>query len=173
MLVYVHDSFATCERTSEKSYWKTLKKMPWLALPFQDPVCKKLQRVFDYPLYTCEDEDGPDHSLVIIGPQGKFVELYGADILKNYGIAAYPFTQKRVAKLEAERIKELKLDMFWSRKTTLIQKNGSTVSSFDIIILVSRPTLLLRMELFFFTLLIDSCVVLYRFSYRNSRERES
>lgn len=150
MLVYVHDSFATCERTSEKSYWKTLKKMPWLALPFQDPVCKKLQRVFDYPLYTCEDEDGPDHSLVIIGPQGKFVERYGADILKNYGIAAYPFTQKGVAKLEAERIKELKLDMFWSRKTTLIQKNGSTVSSFDIIILVSRPTLLLRMEPFFF-----------------------
>ncbi|KAL1821390.1 probable nucleoredoxin 1 [Daucus carota subsp. sativus] len=127
VLVYVHDSFATCERTSEKSYWKTLKKMPWLALPFQDPVCKKLQRVFDYPLYTCEDEDGPDHSLVIIGPQGKFVERYGADILKNYGIAAYPFTQKGVAKLEAERIKELKLDMFWSRKTTLIQKNGSTV----------------------------------------------
>lgn len=128
VFVYIHDTFMTFGDASEKSYWKTFKKMPWLALPFKDPVCKKLQRVFKYPMDSLGP--GPDPSLLIIGPQGKFVERYGADILKKHGISAYPFTRNRVAKLEVERIKELNLNRFWGRKTTFVQKDGSRVSSF-------------------------------------------
>lgn len=144
VLVYVHDAFHTFHRTSEDSYWKTFKEMPWLALPFKDLACKKLQRVFNYPLFTDQDDDGPDRSLVIIGPRGKFIELYGADILKKYGISAYPFTRQRVAKLEAECIQELKLNMFWTPKTTFIQKDGSMVQLSELELVGKRIIVLIE-----------------------------
>lgn len=48
VLVYIHDAFLSFEQSSENSYWETFKTIPWLALPFKDPVCKKLQSVFRY-----------------------------------------------------------------------------------------------------------------------------
>lgn len=140
VFVYIHDAFMSFQDSSENSFWETFKTMPWLALPFKDPVCKKLQRVFKYPLDA--DGPGPNPSLVIIGAQGKFVEQYGADILDEFGVSAYPFTRKRVAKLEAECIKKLNLNMFWGPKTSFIRKDGSTVSfltflASDLFLLVS------------------------------------
>lgn len=141
VFVYIHDGSYYFGHTSEELYWKSFKTMPWLALPFKDPVCKKLLRIFDYPMDP--NRPGPDPNLVIIGPQGKFVERYGADILMKYGISAYPFTRKSVAKLKAERIKKLNMNMFWKPNTSFIQKDGSTVSSFVIVVFDSKPALLL------------------------------
>ncbi|XP_074362254.1 putative nucleoredoxin 1 [Apium graveolens] len=84
------------------------------------------QRVFKYPMDSLGP--GPDPILLMIGPQGKFVERYGADILTKNGISGYPFTRSRVAKLEVECIKKLNINMFWGRKTTFFKKDGSALS---------------------------------------------
>lgn len=133
VLVYVHDSINTSEYATEESFWKTFSKMPWLALPFKDPRCKYLKRIFSYPVDL--EGPGPDPRLVIIGPQGKYYELYGFDILQKFGIKAYPFTRVRIAKSEAKYMKKLKLDMFWDPNTSFTQKNGSKVSSLNILVL--------------------------------------
>ncbi|KAL8104997.1 hypothetical protein AgCh_028965 [Apium graveolens] len=134
VLVYVHDSIDTSQYATEESFWKTSSKMPWLALPFKDPRCKYLKRVFSYPLDL--DGPGPDPRLVIIGPQGKYYELYGVDILHKFGTRAYLFTRMRIAKAEANYIKKLRLDMFWDPNTSFTQKNGPEVSSLTFLCLV-------------------------------------
>ncbi|KAL1821908.1 hypothetical protein ACET3Z_016777 [Daucus carota] len=127
VLVYVHDSFDSCEFASEKSFWKKLNKMSWLALPFKDPRCKYLKRIFNYPAEL--NGWDPDPRLVIIGPQGKYFEPYGADILNRFGISAFPFTRRRAAELESESeyIKSLKLDMLLDPRTSFTQANGTKV----------------------------------------------
>ncbi|WOG99017.1 hypothetical protein DCAR_0418363 [Daucus carota subsp. sativus] len=125
VLVHIHDSVYSSECATEESFWKTFSKMPWLALPFKDPRCKYLKRVFSYPVDL--EGPGPDPRLVIIGPRGKYYELYGADILQRFGVEAYPFTRMRIAKLEATYMKELKLDKFWDPNISFIQKNGPEV----------------------------------------------
>ncbi|KAL6496484.1 hypothetical protein OROGR_029742 [Orobanche gracilis] len=78
------------------------KTMPWLALPFKDPNCVKLQCIFDYPLEL--EGTRPDPSLIIIGRHGKFIEPFAADAVKDFGCPAYPFTRKRAAELLAEKV---------------------------------------------------------------------
>lgn len=67
VLVYVHDSFDSCEFASEEAFWKKFSRMPWLALPFKDPRCKYLKRIFNYPVDL--EGQGPDPRLVIVGPK--------------------------------------------------------------------------------------------------------
>lgn len=132
VLIYAHDTVYTYDCTTEASFRKTFSKMPWLALPFKDPNCKRLQRIFDHPLSL--KDLGPDPTLVIIGPHGNFIEEYGVDILLNFGIAAYPFTRKSAAKLEAEKAKRVKLEMFWRDPNTFFrQKDGPDVSFYLVI----------------------------------------
>lgn len=102
--------------------------MPSLALPFKDPNHKKLIRIFGYPNILDDGEEAP--TLVIIGPNGEFVDPCGADILTRFGIPAYPFTRKNLAKLETEKAKELKLEMLWDPSTIFrVQGIGLEVSS--------------------------------------------
>lgn len=129
VLIYAHDTVYTYDITTEVSFQKTFSTMPWLALPFKDPNCKKLQRIFDHPEHLKDLGPEPDPTLVIIGPHGNFIEEFGADILLKFGIAAYPFTRESAAKLEAEKAKRLKLEMFWRDPNTLFrQKDGRSVS---------------------------------------------
>lgn len=125
VLIYIHDSLNTQGRTNEDTFWKTFKTMPWLALPFKDPVIKKLRRICSYPL----DFDGPapDPGLVIVGPRGEFFEPYGADIFMNFGIPAYPFTRKRMVEVEVEKLEEVKPYMIWDSDTVLIRNAESEV----------------------------------------------
>ncbi|KAL6529810.1 hypothetical protein OROGR_015433 [Orobanche gracilis] len=127
VLVYVHGSWDSFERSNEESFWKIFNAMSCLALSFKDINCTKLWQIFSYPLDL--EGPGPDPRLVIIGfgPQGKFVEPYAVDILKNFGISAYPLTRKRVAELEAQYVMKLKPDMFWDPNTFFIQRDGSEV----------------------------------------------
>ncbi|KAL8130844.1 putative nucleoredoxin 1 [Apium graveolens] len=128
VLVYFHDSFSSgFQHTSEESYWKCFREMPWLALPYKDPVCNTLLQVFDYPNYADPDGSEPNPNLLIIGPKGKFVERYGADILLKYGISAYPFTRKKVAKLEAKTMRKNKLFNGGNKSIPLVRKDGSIV----------------------------------------------
>lgn len=80
--------------TSEESFWKKFKTTPWLALPFKDPNYKKLIRIFGYPDMLDDREEA--HTLVIIGPNGEFVDPCGAEILMRFGISAYPFTRNNL-----------------------------------------------------------------------------
>ncbi|KAL6577333.1 hypothetical protein OROMI_011609 [Orobanche minor] len=76
VLIYIHDSLNTLGRTDAESFKKAFETMPWLALPFKDAYCKKVQRVFLYPFGL--DGPHPNHSLVIIGPSGELIEPFGA-----------------------------------------------------------------------------------------------
>lgn len=128
VLLYLYDTHGTLHSTNEESFWKKFKDMPWLALPFKDPNHKKLKRIFGYP----DDLNGPERppTLVIFGPNGEFVDPCGGDILMKFGAPACPFTRKRLAKLETERAKEVKLGMLWDPNTVFrVEKYGSEVSS--------------------------------------------
>lgn len=113
VLVYLHDSIDACKNASKASFWTTLHSMPWLALPYKDPRCKNLKRIFEYPCDLEASESDP--RLAIIGPHGTYVEPYGADILKlfKYATSAYPFTRSKAAELDVENLKHLSLlDIF-------------------------------------------------------------
>ncbi|XP_074365766.1 putative nucleoredoxin 1 isoform X1 [Apium graveolens] len=125
VLIYVAEpALYDCKSNSEESFWKVLKTMPWLALPFRDECCRKLRRVFKL-LYNYEEDP---NELVIIGPHAELVEPHGASILLEYGISAYPFTFKKAVELETEKIKHLKLEMLWDKNTVFRRNNGSQVS---------------------------------------------
>ncbi|KAL6575569.1 hypothetical protein OROHE_000946 [Orobanche hederae] len=115
VLLYLYDTCGTVNCSSEDSFWKLFKSMPWLALPFKDRNHKKLIRIFGYPNKLDDGEEAP--TLVVIGPNCEFIDPCGADILMRFGIPAYPFTRKNLAKLETEKAKELKLEMLWDRNT--------------------------------------------------------
>lgn len=131
VLIYVYDTSNTLHCTNEDTFWKTFKKMPWLALPFKDPVIKKLKRICRYPL----DLDGPepDPGLVIVGPRGAYFEPYGADIFMNFGIPTYPFTRRKMVDLVAGKAKSVKLDMLWDSNTVLRRRDESEVKFSEVV----------------------------------------
>lgn len=130
VLIYLYDTERTCCYANEESFYKTFKSMPWLALPFRDPAYRKLKRLFG--LNADEDQLVQTPSLVIIGPHGEFVEPWGAEILTSFKPLAYPFTREAVAKLETDKIKEMKLEMLWDRNALFRRNDGTEVSSFDL-----------------------------------------
>lgn len=134
VLIYTHGWWNTYVRKDEDSFWKAFGTMPWLALPYEDTNCnKKLQRIFDYPQELVGTK--PDSTLVIIGPNGKFLEPLGANILLEYGASAYPFTVFDAADLELEKVSKAKPDMFWDLDSVFRQRNGSQVSYFVSLVL--------------------------------------
>lgn len=112
--------------SSEESFWEEFRGMPWLALPYRDPNCKKLNRIFEI---SKNQQDIPCFGdLVILGPRAEFIEPYGSNILFLYKNPGYPFTRRRVAQLESEKVKELKLEMICDPNTVFRMKDGSQVS---------------------------------------------
>lgn len=105
----------------------TFKTMPWLALPFKDPVHKKLKRLFDYPLlgHTYSEKKAP--CVVIIGPRGEYIEPCGAEILLKFGGSAFPFTRENLVISGTKNVKDLKLEMMCSPTTVFKRKDGSQV----------------------------------------------
>jgi len=65
--------------------------MPWLAMPFKDPITKTLTNYFDIQGIP---------SLVIVGPDGKTVTKQGRNLINLYKENAYPFTEAKVELLE-------------------------------------------------------------------------
>ncbi|KAL6554691.1 hypothetical protein OROHE_007430 [Orobanche hederae] len=127
VLIYIpEDSKFYC--TAEQSFWKRFKTMPWLALPFNDPNDRKLKRILEYSLkyHYYEDTDRVTR-LVIFGPHCEFIEPFGAEILKEFGTEAYPFTFSKLVKLEIEKVNELKLEHLLDLNTVCRRKDGSEV----------------------------------------------
>ncbi|XP_063937347.1 probable nucleoredoxin 1 isoform X3 [Daucus carota subsp. sativus] len=132
VLVYIYDSWNTLGRTNEKSFMQEFGTMPWLALPFRDSNCKKLQRVYLYPSELGGPQ--PDPSLVVIGPYGQYFEPFGAsDVLMKFGSRGYPFTRKRGLHLQVEAIKKVNLSMLWDPEPVFIRGCGSEVPCSDIV----------------------------------------
>lgn len=77
-------------------------------------------------------------SLVIIGPEEKFFEPYGIDILSKFGISAYPFIRIRVAEVGDEFVRNLKLDRILDPNISFRQTNGSNVKLMYFIICISK-----------------------------------
>lgn len=130
VLIYLYDTHVTFDRTSEAAFCNTFETMPWLALPFKDSKCAELRCILGYPFYDLDIERQP--TLVIIGPDGRFIEPWGADVIDQFKLPAFPFTRDKIVMLENEKLKELTLDMLWDRKTIFRRKHGSEVGSFYI-----------------------------------------
>lgn len=125
VLIYLTDMYNTYKCTNEETFTKTFKTMPWLALPFKDPIHKKLKRLFNYTELPDQLENAP--RLVIFGPHGEFIEPCGAELLSKFGVSAYPFTRENLVKLETKNVMELKLEMLCSPTTVFRRKDGSQV----------------------------------------------
>lgn len=103
----------------ETSFYNNLRQMPWLALPFKDEKIRALQGTL-----TCVHAD----TLAIVGAHGgdDFVYLYGFQVIREYGIKAYPFTLDGAVKVEKRRLNQIKLlDAFKGMGVDfLVQKVG-------------------------------------------------
>ncbi|KHG29175.1 hypothetical protein F383_13074 [Gossypium arboreum] len=84
------------DQSSFDSYYGT---MPWLALPFGDPIIRTLAKYFDVQGIPC---------LIIIGPDGKTVTKQGRNLINLYQENAYPFTDAKLESLEKEMEEEAK-----------------------------------------------------------------
>nr|XP_017225585.1 PREDICTED: probable nucleoredoxin 1 isoform X2 [Daucus carota subsp. sativus] len=128
VLLYLCDTPITIGFRNEDSFWRTFGTMPWLALPYKDPILKKLKIIYEYPEDYNYGDDEEISKLVIVGPHGEFCEPCGADILLNYRVPGYPFTREKALELETERIKKLKLEMILETNKVLTRNDGSKVS---------------------------------------------
>lgn len=77
----------------EKAFEEYYANMPSLALPFEDKIQKKLSRYF--PVQGIP-------TLIVLGPDGKTIQSEAVDLIPDYGIRAYPFTEERLEELQAE-----------------------------------------------------------------------
>ncbi|KAH7570290.1 hypothetical protein JRO89_XS05G0082100 [Xanthoceras sorbifolium] len=76
----------------EESFKQGLGSMPWLALPFKDKSCEKLARYFELSALP---------TVVIIGPDGKTLNLNVAETIEEHGMEAFPFTPEKFVELAA------------------------------------------------------------------------
>merc|ERR1711915_49463 len=79
--------------TDEEAFEEYYASMPWLALPFEDKIQKKLFRYFQVKATP---------TLIVLGPDGKTVQMEALGLIQDYGIQAYPFTEERLKELQAE-----------------------------------------------------------------------
>ncbi|XP_038876880.1 probable nucleoredoxin 1 isoform X2 [Benincasa hispida] len=87
--------FISCDR-DESSFKNIFSRMPWLAVPFDDPRKASLRRKFKVQV-----EGTP--VLISIGADGRTVTNDAIQLISSYGAKAYPF--------DAGRIEELKLEI--------------------------------------------------------------
>ncbi|KAL8093570.1 putative nucleoredoxin 1-2 [Apium graveolens] len=125
VLIYGREFAYSNDSPSEELFYEELKDMPWLALPYRDPSCKKLNRILE--ISSSNHETPGFGNLVIFDPHAEFIEPFGFNILCLYKIPGYPFTRRGVAQLETERVKDLKLDMICDQNSVRRMKDGSQV----------------------------------------------
>ncbi|KAK1362792.1 hypothetical protein POM88_038353 [Heracleum sosnowskyi] len=77
----------------ELEFWKVFGDMPWLAVPFEDPKCRQLWRVF-MRTKKCNDCNAP--KLLIIYSKEKYFEENGFQVLKETRFTNYPFRGEEV-----------------------------------------------------------------------------
>lgn len=75
----------------------SLSTMPWPAIPYEDKTRQDLKRIFDIKGIP---------TLILIGPDGKTISNNGRAVISMYGAMAFPFTEPRIAGIEASLRKE-------------------------------------------------------------------
>ncbi|XP_012076288.1 probable nucleoredoxin 3 isoform X2 [Jatropha curcas] len=75
-----------------KEFSINLSNMPWLAIPYEDRTRQDLCRIFNIKGIP---------ALVIIGEDGKTITTDGKSMISLYGAKAFPFTERRIAEIEA------------------------------------------------------------------------
>ncbi|KAA0063312.1 hypothetical protein IC582_007244 [Cucumis melo] len=90
--------FVSSDR-DEDSFHSYFGSMPWLALPFGDPMIRELAKHFDVQGIPC---------LIILAPNGKTITKQGRNLINLYRENAYPFTEARLEELIKEMGEEAK-----------------------------------------------------------------
>ncbi|KAA8528207.1 hypothetical protein F0562_035542 [Nyssa sinensis] len=88
--------FVSTDRDSEE-FDLNISDMPWLAIPYEDRTRQDLCRIFGIKGIP---------ALVILGPDGKTISTNGRAMISLYGAKAFPFTEARIAEIEAGLRKE-------------------------------------------------------------------
>lgn len=117
----------------------------WLTLPFKDPSCRKLQRIFN-----CSHDDYWDGDcLVIVNTLQADVqfEYSGAEMFRQYGVAAYPFTRYSLYRTEYRRQKrEVTLQSLFPPGEPLLrvshQVDGSPLSGKRVLVLFADQSII-------------------------------
>lgn len=129
-VVLVHLYFSWEGFSSAKAYRKILKSMPWLALPFKHPHCKKLWRVFQFNVMSTSGL--LEYPILVIRKRDGSLNLHGAHILKEYGADAFPFTWERAVDLKVAELQKLKVDSVLEYPSYLLRgENKSQVISLN------------------------------------------
>lgn len=108
---------------SELKFWKVFSNMPWLALPFDDPKCRQLWRIFNR---TKINNDSFAPKLIIIDSNARykcFMEN-GFHVLEKTRFENYPFTVKEVGKKvvqTAHAVRGMKLSSVLGRDVELLR----------------------------------------------------
>ncbi|XP_021735278.1 probable nucleoredoxin 1 [Chenopodium quinoa] len=76
------------------------KKIYWWRLSFDNSVSLGIKRLANASM----------DKLIIMGPRGEFVDLYGEEVMSYYGIDGYPFTRKGLVHRELKKLKEVTLE---------------------------------------------------------------
>lgn len=95
-------------------------KMPWLAIPFSDSEIRdSLDELFEVR--------GIPY-LVILDENGKVLTDSGVEIIREYGVEGYPFTQEKIKEMKEE---EERAKREQSLKSILVTKSRDYVVSSD------------------------------------------
>ncbi|KNA17287.1 hypothetical protein SOVF_081260 [Spinacia oleracea] len=73
----------------------------WWCFPFNNSVSHRLGRL----AFGCRED-----RLIIVGPNGEFVDPYGREVMNSYGCDYYPFTREALVQRKVNNLKELKLE---------------------------------------------------------------
>ncbi|KDP26595.1 hypothetical protein JCGZ_17753 [Jatropha curcas] len=105
----------------DESFKKYFSKMPWLAIPFSESETRdRLDQLFKI--------QGIPH-LVIIDENGKVSSESGVEIIREYGVEAYPFTPEKIKQLkeqeeEARRNQSLRSILVVHSRDYVISSDG-------------------------------------------------
>ncbi|KAK1367537.1 hypothetical protein POM88_033629 [Heracleum sosnowskyi] len=102
---------------SELKFWKVFSNMPWLALPFDDPKCRQLWRIFNR---TKINNDSNAPKLIIINSNVKYFAENGFHVLEKTRFENYPFTGKKVVQT-ALAVRGMKLSSVLGRDVELLR----------------------------------------------------
>lgn len=113
----------------EESFKGYFSKMPWLAIPFSDSETRdRLNELFKV--------SGIPHC-VILDEEGKVVSDNGVEIIREYGIEAYPFTQEKIKDLKdqeeaARKNQSLRSILVSHSRDFVISSDGKKVNFHDV-----------------------------------------
>lgn len=102
VVVYLPDWRSLDPRCYPEFFTTVLAKqnLPWWVAPYNNTTSIVLKHLFD------------GEKVIVVGPNGSFVDTYGAELMQHYGISAYPFTVKHTVQKTLAELSKVTLDSF-------------------------------------------------------------